>query len=532
MLKAHRPLSKWVHLYALNKTFIPVLIGFISLSLIGLIAIQIYWIKNSIELRDAQFRRNVKMALADVNETLEYQEKMYRMKKHDFGQFLIEYDSIRATLHQELISQTAQTDSALASSELKPTLLRNYDREASDDLAVLEAEYLADKAKFEEELQKNYPFSKDQSEEIARLIFDLSTKEIGSNYLTHYRVSEIDSMIERSLLESGGIQTPYHFGIFDDLDRPELVPERSEAHQPQLIAAGYKFRLLPTDYLNPTTFLHIWFPNQDSYLLRTLLPLLASSVLFMIAIILAFTYTIRTILRQKKISDIKNDFINNMTHELKTPIATISLACQALHEPAMIATDEKRKHYVSMIQDENKRLAVLVDNVLRSAVLDRDKVELNRDDVQLHSIISKAAQNLAIQAENRGGKIQLDLQAENSEVIGDEIHLTNLVINLLDNAIKYSPEKPDVTISTFSTDSAITLSVSDKGLGIKKDDQKRIFEKLYRVPTGNIHNTKGFGLGLSYVKAIVAKHHGTISVVSDFGKGSTFSVELPYHYDV
>ncbi len=521
-------------MHDLNKTFIPVLIGFISLSLIGLIAIQIYWIKNSIELRDAQFRRNVKMALASVNETLEYEEKMYRMKKHDFGQLLVEYDSIRATLHNEFIARGAENDTSPIFPDIKPTFVSNnvHAREEAPNLEILEAEYLADKAKFESELQKNYPFSKDQSEEIARLIFDLSTKEIGSNYLTHYRVTQVDSMLDKSLRELSGIQTPYHFGIFDDLDRPELIPERSEGWQPQLIGAGYKFRLLPNDYLNPTTFLHIWFPEQDSYLLSTLLPLLGSSFLFMLAIVLAFTYTIRTILRQKKVSEIKNDFINNMTHELKTPIATISLACQALHDPSMIATDEKRKHYVGMIQDENKRLAVLVDNVLRSAVLDRDKVDLNRDDVQIHRIITKAVQNLAIQAENRGGRIQMQLQAENEEVIGDEIHLTNLVINLVDNAIKYSPENPEILVSTHSSEAAITISVSDKGLGIKKDDQKRIFEKLYRVPTGNVHNTKGFGLGLSYVKAIVAKHHGTISVVSEFGKGSTFSVELPYDYDV
>lgn len=497
--------------------------------MLGLISIQIYWIKNSVELRDAQFRRSVQTALAHVNRSLEHDEKIYRIRKHDFGQYLIEFDSIRTTLEKEVSTENYDI---LTGDPQQIPISEIADENRDADFKTMEAEYVHGKASVQKQLEKAYPFSSDQSKEIAQLIIDLSTKEIGSNFINRLNVASIDSMLRAALKEFGGIEADYHFAIFDAGNRPELVPLRSEKCQAELINEGYKFRLLPTDYLNPTTFLHIWFPQQETYLLKTLMPFLASSFLFLLAIILAFTYTIRTILRQKKVSEIKNDFINNMTHELKTPIATISLACQALNEPSMTSSDQKRKHYVDMIKDENLRLAVLVDNVLRSAVLDREQVNLNGSRVNMHAIITKAVQNLALQAENRGGKITLQLKAKADIIQGDEVHLTNLVVNLLDNAIKYSPKSPEIVVSTESTEHAITMRVTDKGMGIKKDEQKRIFEKLYRIPTGNVHDTKGFGLGLSYVKTIVVKHHGTISVTSELGKGSTFSVELPFEYEL
>jgi len=203
-----------------------------------------------------------------------------------------------------------------------------------------------------------------------------------------------------------------------------------------------------------------------------------------------------------------------------------------LTDPAMSAAPQKVSKFVKMIKDENKRLGVLVESVLRSAVLDKSEMGMTHDSIDLHEIIEMAIRNIELQANSKGGKIEKSLEATNPNIIGDKIHLTNVVFNLLDNAVKYSGEKPKIKVRTRNTDSSIVMEIIDNGIGIKKEDQKRIFEKLFRVPTGNIHNIKGFGLGLSYVKAIIDKHHGAVTVDSEFGKGSTFTIQLPFNYEL
>jgi two-component system phosphate regulon sensor histidine kinase PhoR len=255
--------------------------------------------------------------------------------------------------------------------------------------------------------------------------------------------------------------------------------------------------------------------------------MLGASVFFTLIIILTFYYTISTIIRQKKLSEIKNDFISNMTHELKTPISTISLAGQALSDPDVNKSAEAAKKYTRMIQDETKRLGQLVEDVLQSALYDYADFEFQPEKVDMHQIIQKVAKSLQMQADQKKGKIVLLLEAGNPEIEADKTHITNMVNNLVDNAIKYTPDLPEITIRTKRSNQHFTLTVEDNGSGISRDQQKRIFEKLYRVPTGNIHNVKGFGLGLSYVKAIVEKHRGSIKVESEKGVGSIFTVSLP-----
>jgi two-component system phosphate regulon sensor histidine kinase PhoR len=255
------------------------------------------------------------------------------------------------------------------------------------------------------------------------------------------------------------------------------------------------------------------------------------SAVLILTIMFAFSYTITTIFRQKKISEIKNDFINNMTHELKTPISTISLACEALSDPVMRSSEKRMKNFVRMISDENQRLGVLVENVLRSAILDRGEMDLNVDRINLHELAQNVIKNIAIQVNKKGGSIKTDLQAVNPVIMGDRIHLTNVIYNMLDNAIKYSPDSPLVKVSTKDHRNGMLISFSDKGIGVSKENQKKIFDKLYRVPTGDIHDVKGFGLGLSYVKVIVEKHHGEIWVESELNKGSTFNIYLPANHE-
>jgi two-component system phosphate regulon sensor histidine kinase PhoR len=252
-----------------------------------------------------------------------------------------------------------------------------------------------------------------------------------------------------------------------------------------------------------------------------------SSAFFILILIGSFYYTIHTIIRQKKLSDIKNDFINNMTHELKTPISTISLACEALNDPDLNKSASTAANYTRMIHEENKRLSVLVENVLRSAMLDQSDFRLRTDRVDMHEIIETVLKSFQVHFDRRKVELSVQLNAANHILTGDQVHLTNAIFNLIDNALKYTPEVPAIVIKSRNQNGWFCVSVSDNGIGISRDQHKKIFDKLYRVPTGNIHNVKGFGLGLSYVKSIVEKHAGYIKLESEPGVGSTFTLFIP-----
>jgi signal transduction histidine kinase len=231
--------------------------------------------------------------------------------------------------------------------------------------------------------------------------------------------------------------------------------------------------------------------------------------------------------RQKKLSEMKNHFINNMTHEFKTPISTISLACEALRDKDIVKSGAVYDSYISMIDEENSRLSSMAEKILQSARLEKDKIALNKEQVDVHEIISEIMKNIQLQVENKGGKIVTQLNAEKHIFQADKVHFTNVLFNLLDNAGKYTPKNPEIVIKTENSYSGIIITIKDNGIGISKSNQKKVFEKLYRVPTGNIHNVKGFGLGLSYVKTIVEAHGGKITLDSELNKGTKVIITLP-----
>ncbi|MFN3876373.1 MAG: sensor histidine kinase, partial [Flavobacteriales bacterium] len=274
--------------------------------------------------------------------------------------------------------------------------------------------------------------------------------------------------------------------------------------------------------------LHAKVEQSRAVLRRGAWPMLIASGLFAAIIAFAFAYTIRTVLRQKRLNDIRDDLVNNLTHELKTPISTIGLACEALMDPSIPRTEEQTRAYTAMIRDENKRLGALVENVLLSAVQDGGRMVLKPVELDAHALILDVVRGSAIQAGRRDGRIDTDLRAEIHIVKADRIHLANVLYNLIDNALKYCAQAPRIRIATRSDDEGLTISVADNGIGIPASEQRKIFDRLYRVPTGNVHNTKGFGLGLSYVKNVVERHHGRIRVESAPGQGSTFSVFIPF----
>jgi two-component system, OmpR family, phosphate regulon sensor histidine kinase PhoR len=327
-------------------------------------------------------------------------------------------------------------------------------------------------------------------------------------------------------LGNRGITTEFNYGVYMD-DELFITNAGNKEDVKELTATTHKVSLFPDDMFFNNDELLVEFPHQKSFILSSIWSLLIGSLLFTSIIIGVFYYTVVIMLRQKKLSEIKNDFINNMTHEFKTPLATISLAVDAVNNPMILKDENKVKHYTHIIKEENKRMNSQVEKVLQMALLDKNEISLSTDDIDIHDIIYRAVENISVQVEEKGGKIEMELAAEQYELIGDEVHLSNVISNLLDNANKYSPEQPDIKISTESNSSGIFITVEDHGIGMNSDDVKMIFEKFYRVPTGNVHNIKGFGLGLTYVKAIIEAHNGTIDVKSQPKKGSQFKLFLP-----
>lgn len=268
-------------------------------------------------------------------------------------------------------------------------------------------------------------------------------------------------------------------------------------------------------------------PDEGKIILKDILWFIIGSILFTIIITTAFFVTIRTLLRQKKLSEIKSDFINNMTHEFKTPLATISLAVDALKNEKVVADKEKTSYFTGVIKEENKRMNKQVEAILQAALLDKQQVQLNLKKRSAHELINAAINNIALPIEEKQGKLEVNLEATNDIVMADEVHFINFVNNLLDNALKYSKEKPTICLSTSNVSNNLRIKIEDNGIGMNKETLNRIFEKFYRAHTGNIHNVKGFGLGLSYVKTMVQAHHGNIKADSTLGKGSVFYITIP-----
>ena len=246
-------------------------------------------------------------------------------------------------------------------------------------------------------------------------------------------------------------------------------------------------------------------------------------------LLITFIFTIVTIFRSKRLSEIKNDFINNMTHELKTPIASISLAAQMMNDQSVTKSETMMKHLSGVVQDESKRLRFLVEKVLQMSMFDRKKAVFKKKHLDLNEMVENMANSFTLRVEHTGGKIYTEIEAVDSAIYVDEVHFQNALFNLMDNAVKYGkPEKPlNIYLRTWNDDTHLCFSVRDTGIGIKKENLKKVFEKFYRVHTGNVHDVKGFGLGLAYVKKIIDLHSGTIKVESEVGKGTTFTIKLP-----
>ncbi len=342
----------------------------------------------------------------------------------------------------------------------------------------------------------------------------ISIKKIFNNF-------EIKNIITNEL-KKGNVQLNFEYSVKDAYEKEIMV------------SAGFKSEFygsvnmvsipLSSPKSNAPEYMFLFFERPEYYVQQKIIGLLISSILFTIVIISAFVLTIRTLLKQKKISEIKNDFIANMTHEFKTPLATISLATDALRNEKVKHDPEKMEYYTDIIKEENKRMNAQVETILQAAQFEKQEIKLNLKKINVHEVINTVYENTIITIEEKQGQLTTKLKATNPIIKADEVHFSNIIFNLLDNAIKYSKEVPEIAIETENVSDHIHIKFMDNGIGMNRDILNNIFEKFYRAHTGNLHNVKGFGLGLTYVKQIVDAHHGKIKVASTLGKGSTFTL--------
>ncbi len=471
----------------MNKWTSYIFIVLVTLATIGLMMIQVYWIRDAVKLKQSIFVKDVKKAISKVIfdiDRIRLEERIKKQRKffEEHQSSLKEYDSLNQVMYYNYKNITNQTD------------IDEY----------VQSSNLANKL-------------------LNELTFNYNQRDPGNFYYNNK--SLINTIIKEALKEKD-INTSFEFGILSQATN-SMILQKTGKYPDELLNESFIFDLTLGSLFAPPNRLLVYFPNEKKFIISQLWIMLAVSVILFFIIIISFSFSIYTIYRQKRLSIMKNDFINNMTHEFKTPISTIALACEALKDKDIQKTESLYDNYVGVISEENVRLALMSEQILQTAVIDKGQLKLKKSQINIHDIINVAISSKKMALDNKGGKIEVEFNAKNSEISGDNIHLTNVILNLLDNAIKYCLEVPNIVVSTLSNKKNLLIVVKDNGIGISKSNRKKIFEKLYRVPTGNIHNFKGFGLGLSYVKAIVDQHNGEVSVDSEPGQGSSFTIQLP-----
>lgn len=474
----------------------------IAVGLLGVSVVQTLWLKAALENRKADFDQRVYESMEEI---------AYGIDNLDYQPYIEEFlQQLPLDTNSDRSYQNWMREDSLNRNSSNrppfPPYLKGKDR----------PEHIN-----KEEFSKIY---KSQIEDFQQML----VREMISLRPIHeiIDIDELDILIKK-VLHQHGIKTEYQFGITEFADN-NFVYVSQGADLSELFHTNYTTKLFRRSFFDGNKLLKITFPEKKKFLFNSFLMPIISSLIFLAMIIVAFFVSFRIIFNQKKLSDMKTDFINNMTHELKTPIATISLASEMLKDKSISSIESSRMRYAGIIFEENKRLANHVEQVLQIARLEKGDLHLNKDEKDLHQIIQSVVHHFDLIRKDLDAEIHTQLNADPSIAQVDEMHLTNTIKNLVDNALKYNDKKPVITISTSNYDQGLVISVKDNGIGLSKENQKRIFEKFYRVQGGNIHDTKGFGLGLNYVKSIIDAHNGTISVESKLKEGTTITLYLPY----
>jgi len=545
----------------MNRMKFTGLIIMMLLSIIGIIWVQIVWIRNAVDIQNDSFNSAVNLSLSNAANAIESSRKMnffsnymlsdpilFNNSPGDVNSYLSigsysseqgnnfsvritnqsvsrSFNTGKVTTENKSLGFTGDTSTVTDSATLiiaapdesgKMSIVRKGEKLNTNSKAV----YIRQN-EFLDWLRKRSTEFQNMSDQMISEIYQWEkTLELDNK--------EIEYALKKSL-SFAGIQTPYEYTIIKDGIVQNGTYKKSEKND--FLKSNYMVRLFPDNIIRQDLILSVIFPERTNYVLGSMAWILGGSMLFSLFILSTFALSLFFIIRQKKISEMKSDFINNMTHEFKTPIATISLAADTITNPKVINDETSIRHFISMIKKENSRMNKKVETILQIASLDKKEIEFRFENVSLHTIIEHAIEIIDIQVQQRNGSIKLNLNAPEPVVFGDNEHLLNLVNNLLDNALKYSPESPEITVETKNNEKGIILSVEDKGIGMTKAVQGKVFERFYRQSTGNVHDVKGFGLGLNYARAIIDAHRGNITVFSEPGKGSRFEIFLPFNWE-
>ncbi|MAN58568.1 MAG: two-component sensor histidine kinase [Flavobacteriaceae bacterium] len=516
----------------MNKKLFALLIALMTLSLLGIIFVQGYWISNSYQTTEEQFTFNVKQSLVAVSEKVKNSEIEY-------------YFNIYSDLADSSITSYNEKFSEL--------IYRTTDNEKNETFifsdGILEQDYKLSSGFFDTGVD-SIPFKKltnkrsktvlspgldgvastrsyietfGRLKDFERRQFENAFLEISAKNPIHKRVNEeeITAMLEQELA-ARDIKSDFEFAIYSN-KLATNVRSRNFKLDPE---STYVTPLFVNENLKSQYQLYVNFSEKEKVVLNSILGMAILSLVFTAVIVLAYSSALSQIFKQRQISQIKSDFINNMTHEFKTPIATINLALDALKNPKVKDNQEFLDRYLKMIRDENRRMHAQVENVLRISKLEKNELDLPKERLKLHDLVDEAINHVSLIVENRGGYVTTHFGALKSSILANESHFTNVIVNMLDNAIKYSEDEPKIDIYTENVKNSIILKIRDQGVGMSKSVQKKIFEKFYREHTGDIHNVKGHGLGLAYVKRILDDHDAEIYVESEKDKGSTFIIKL------
>lgn len=498
----------------MKRTTIYILILSMIITFVGLIILQVRYVSINAEMIENQFNESVERSLfqtailVEENEALQYLGEVLENNTYSAKDNILkpnDLDNQIKSVSKELTFRTL---------DKKKTQIQLSTRHGNATIEET-SRYL------QEKFRQNFSRSKtilDQA--VFRWLKQSESKDISERV----NFEELNDIIDK-VLKNNGVELPFFYSVVDKQGNIIYKCEK-ELHKHTNNNNVYSQRLFPSEDTNRAAFLLVTFPTKQNFILKSL-NLLLPSVVMLVLVLFIFAYAIIVIFKQKQLNTIKNDFVNNMTHELKTPISSISLASQMLQDPSVGKTPQTLSHISKVIRDETKRLSFMVEKVLQMAVFEKDKSILKVNEMQINLLIKEIATNFSLKVTNKGGQITSKLNATNDIALIDEVHFTNVIFNLMDNALKYSDKPLLLTIETWNEKDNICISIEDNGIGIHKENLKKVFEKFYRVSTGNLHNVKGFGLGLAYVKKIVTEHKGLIKVESEINIGTKFTITIP-----
>ena len=502
-----------------------------GISFLGLLFLQLKYIQEMADMKKEQFDESVNRALyqasrnMELNETLRYLEKdineTERKAYHNDSLGTRSGQPDGSLQHSHQYSVAGKDGTVYSSFELK-TITSKPSQMPKAMILRSDKNSLSEASKSMQEILKNrYVYQRALLDEVVySMLYSASERPLRERI----NFKQLDQDLKAELMNNG-INLQYHFTVSTP-DGREVY--RCSDYTDSGEDYSYSQVLFRNDPASKMGVVKVHFPDMDSYIfssVRFMIP----SVIFTLVLLVTFIFTIVIIFRQKRYTEMRNDFINNMTHELKTPISSISLAAQMLNDETVTKSSSMMSHLGGVINDEAKRLRFLVEKVLQMSMFERKKAIFKMKQLDLNEMVESVANTFTLRVEHTGGKIYTEIEAVNSTIYVDEMHFQNVIFNLMDNAVKYrKPDRPiNIYIRTWNDDTSLYLSIRDTGVGIKKDNLKKVFEKFYRVHTGNVHDVKGFGLGLAYVKKIIDLHKGDITVESEYGKGTKFTIKLP-----